>query len=564
MNLLSPATLGLAAAFLLLNAVGTPKLHGQPGPDFTAPIAPASQPLPSNIPPASPLAQVVHLVQAGIDENIVQSYISNSTSTFNLDSDRIIYLSDLGVPTSLMTLMMQKDQALQQQIASSQTPPPAPATPPTPDSTPDPTAAYASEPPPDNADASTQSVPPDVTVNYFYDTLTPYGSWVDVDGYGQCWRPTVVVYNHDWQPYGDCGHWINSDCGWYWQSGYAWNSTFHYGRWFRDANHGWCWWPDTVWAPSWVTWRYTDDYCGWAPLPPFTVYRPGVGFLFRGSGISVSFDFGLAADSFIFVPTDHFYDAHPRRFRCPPARLGEIYGRSTVINDLGSRAENGHYLVSNGGVPSQHFTQNGDGPVHTVPIHDLPNPYSGHNPSPMRRADYQPAPGNSSAPNRNFGNNNAGSTAPHSQLPERNLSVNNNFGTPAHNASQPNHPTSGGQYPGNGGVRTPVASGNYQPNTVNNGYQGQVHSAYPTTRPVQPSSAPIARNTPVYNYQQNTPAPISRPAPVETGNRFPEPAPYVAPHESPAPAAAPQRSAPAPAPQPAQSSGGNHSNGNGH
>ena len=569
MNLLSPATLGLAAAFLLLNAAGTPQILGQPTPAPASSITTASQSLPSNIAPTSPLAQVVHLVQAGIDESIVQSYITNSRSTFNLDSDRIIYLTDLGVPTSLMTLMMDKDRALQQQIASNQTPLPAPVAPATSDSTPDSTAAYANEPPPDTADDSAQSVPPDVTVNYFYDTLTPYGSWVDVDGYGQCWRPTVVVYNHDWQPYGDRGHWINSDCGWYWQSGYAWNSTFHYGRWFRDANYGWCWWPDTVWAPSWVTWRYTDDYCGWAPLPPFTIYRPGLGFLYRGSGISVSFDFGLDADSFMFVPTDHFYDAHPHRFRYPRARVGELYGRSTVINNLDSRFENGHNVVFNGGIPSQHFTQNGGGPVSTVAIHDLPNPYTGHNPEPTRRADYQPALRGSSDPARNSGNYNAGSPVQHSQLPGRNLPVNNNSGTPAHNANQPNHATSGGQYPGNGGARAPVASGNYQPNPVNGGYQGQLHSAYPSAQPVQPSSAPIVRNMPDNYYQQNSPAPAftARPAPVETGNRFSPPVQqYAVAHENPAPAPAvePQRSAPAPAPQPVQSSGGNHGNNDQH
>ena len=35
--------------------------------------------------------------------------------------------------------------------------------------------------------------PAAVTVNYFYDTLAPYGTWVEVEGYGRCWRPTVVV-----------------------------------------------------------------------------------------------------------------------------------------------------------------------------------------------------------------------------------------------------------------------------------------------------------------------------------------------------------------------------------
>ena len=75
-------------------------------------------------------------------------------------------------------------------------------------------------------------------------------------------------------------------CGWYWMSDYSWGwAPFHYGRWFHHARFGWCWMPDTVWGPSWVTWRYSDDYCGWAPLPPGAIYRAGVGFfLQRGGG----------------------------------------------------------------------------------------------------------------------------------------------------------------------------------------------------------------------------------------------------------------------------------------
>ena len=145
-----------------------------------------------------------------------------------------------------------------------------------------------------------------VTVNYFYDSLSPYGSWVVVNGYGRCWRPTVCLYNPGWLPYCDRGHWVYTDCGWYWSSDYAWGATFHYGRWFRNASFGWCWCPDTVWAPSWVTWRYSNNYCGWAPLPPGTSFQTGVGIVFNGSAVSVGFSFGLGANCFTFVPTHIF------------------------------------------------------------------------------------------------------------------------------------------------------------------------------------------------------------------------------------------------------------------
>jgi hypothetical protein len=45
-------------------------------------------------------------------------------------------------------------------------------------------------------------------------------------------------------------------------------ATFHYGRWTRLRNIGWIWVPGDEWAPAWVSWRKSNDYIGWAPLPP--------------------------------------------------------------------------------------------------------------------------------------------------------------------------------------------------------------------------------------------------------------------------------------------------------
>ncbi|MGD0745561.1 MAG: DUF6600 domain-containing protein, partial [Verrucomicrobiota bacterium] len=275
-RLFRKSTLGITLVALWLAGNHSAQLsnaQAQPAPpaptaaaDVSA-VPPASVTPPPSILPASPLAQVIRLVQAGVDGSVILAYVTNSTSTFNLDSDKIIYLSDLGMPNEVVSAMMERDQVLQQQMAVANPPPPPPEIP----------ATEPIEPPP-------PPEPAEVTVNYFYSSLAPYGAWVDVEGYGRCWRPTLVVYNSGWQPYCDRGHWVYSDCGWYWASDYSWGVTFHYGRWFHNSRLGWCWWPDTVWAPSWVTWRYSDDYCGWAPLPPFAVYRPGVGFVYRGNG----------------------------------------------------------------------------------------------------------------------------------------------------------------------------------------------------------------------------------------------------------------------------------------
>ncbi len=311
-------------AIVVLVAGAVPRILAQ---DQPQPNAVAENPLPANIPPGSPVAEVLKLVQAGVDVSVIQSYITNCPTAFNLDADQIITLSDAGVPMDLLNAMIAHDKNF---------------------SAPQTTAAPYNPASTDQTTSSEVVAPTaNVSVNYFYDNLSPYGSWVVVEGYGRCWRPTTVIYDTSWQPYSNRGHWVYTDYGWYWDSDYAWGVTFHYGRWFRDARYGWCWWPDTVWAPSWVTWRSGGDYCGWAPLPPFSVYRPGVGFLYRGQHVAIGFSFGLAASCYTFVPTRHFCDRRPHHYRVPENQITQIYGRTTVMNNYRDRGR----TIVNDGVP---------------------------------------------------------------------------------------------------------------------------------------------------------------------------------------------------------------------
>lgn len=297
--------------------------------------------LPPNIRPSSPLADVVKMAQSGVDEAVVLAFITNATGTFSLGSEEIIYLNDLGVSNELITAMMDRDQ-VNKQFWTSNAQPKAIATAP---------VAAATSAEPAEAAAPSYVTPPQATPtepqpeiasnDYFYDTLSPYGTWVNIDGYGLCWQPTVVVVNRHWQPYSDRGRWIYTDAGWYWLSDYSWGwATFHYGRWFRHARWGWCWWPDRVWAPSWVTWRYSGDYCGWAPLPPAAIYRPGFGFSYYGRSVGFSFDFGIAASWYTFVPVSRFCDPRPYHHRLPPHHVTKIYNNTTVINNYGSGNRN--------------------------------------------------------------------------------------------------------------------------------------------------------------------------------------------------------------------------------
>jgi hypothetical protein len=97
----------------------------------------------------------------------------------------------------------------------------------------------------------------------FYEPLRPSGEWIEVGSYGRCWRPTIVEVG--WKPYSD-GHWVWTDCGWYWESDEPWAwACYHYGSWVVDSRYGWVWVPDIEWAPAWVSWRTGGGYIGWAP-----------------------------------------------------------------------------------------------------------------------------------------------------------------------------------------------------------------------------------------------------------------------------------------------------------
>src|SRR3954454_3610611 len=105
-----------------------------------------------------------------------------------------------------------------------------------------------------------------VDLGFFYDSLAPYGNWIQRPSYGWVWTPRAV--SASWRPY-QAGHWVWSDEGWTWLSDepFGW-ATYHYGRWYQDAELGWSWVPGNDWAPAWVSWQEGQDYVGWAPLPP--------------------------------------------------------------------------------------------------------------------------------------------------------------------------------------------------------------------------------------------------------------------------------------------------------
>jgi len=133
----------------------------------------------------------------------------------------------------------------------------------------------------------------DVSFDYFYDALLPYGEWIEVDGYGFCWRPMDV--DVDWVPYSD-GYWAFTDAGWTFvgYEDFA-GIVYHYGRWVNVEAGGWCWVPDYEWGPGWVSWRNSDDHIGWAPLPPRAHWQPEIGI---STWVDTAYDIGPGSYNF--------------------------------------------------------------------------------------------------------------------------------------------------------------------------------------------------------------------------------------------------------------------------
>ena len=288
----------------------------------TRTIAPA----PVNLPPVA--SEALRMSEAGISDDVIASYIQSSAGSCTLDADQIVYLRDVGLSSAVLNAL----------VAHNQAPANGPAE--TPNSVGGQTGSSPTAPATNGPSAQ------------FYDALAPYGTWVDVPGYGWCWQPTVVVINPSWQPYSDEGCWLWTDNGWYWNSYYAWGwAPFHYGRWCQYPRYGWLWCPDNVWGPAWVCWRDYPGYCGWAPLPPGAFFTAGLGWTFNGLAVGFDFGFGLGPGCFTFCDYDNFCRRHPfGHFRRGPG--AEHFFRDSRVNN-NFAADMHHGFINRGIDPSR-------------------------------------------------------------------------------------------------------------------------------------------------------------------------------------------------------------------
>lgn len=159
-----------------------------------------------------------------------------------------------------------------------------------------------------------------VSLDLFYDELSPYGNWDMDPNYGDIWYPNE---GRNFRPYSSNGYWTMTEYGNTWVSNYDWGwAPFHYGRWVYNSYRGWGWIPGYEWGPAWVEWRSGNGYYGWAPMMP----RVGVSI---GINIPVS-AWCFAPVRYIYSPTFHRHAYYGR---------SNIYNRTTIIHNT--------YVVNN-------------------------------------------------------------------------------------------------------------------------------------------------------------------------------------------------------------------------
>jgi hypothetical protein len=158
-----------------------------------------------------------------------------------------------------------------------------------------------------------------VSYDDFYQSLAPYGQWIQDPQYGYVWSPDE---DNNFRPYYTSGHWVMTEYGNTWVSDYPWGwACFHYGSWTFDEYYGWLWIPGNYWGPAWVSWRYGDGFYGWAPLGPD--YRSGMSLI----------GYTCPGDWWVFIPPQYIYSGRYYQYWQGPMGNTRIIKHTTIINN---------------------------------------------------------------------------------------------------------------------------------------------------------------------------------------------------------------------------------------
>jgi hypothetical protein len=189
--------------------------------------------------------------------------------------------------------------------------------------------AQALETPPRVSGTDTSGNVATASYSTFYRKLEPYGVWRETSNYGYVWQPREAEHSRSWRPYTN-GRWVYTDAGWTWisEEPFGW-ATYHYGRWTRLRDIGWIWVPGDEWAPAWVSWRKSNNYVGWAPLPPEARFD-------RRAGIHNWADnyYDIGPDQYCFVPTDQFGAHRVETAVVPAQRNITIVNETTNVTNI--------------------------------------------------------------------------------------------------------------------------------------------------------------------------------------------------------------------------------------
>src|SRR5438477_1643729 len=163
----------------------------------------------------------------------------------------------------------------------------------------------------------------------FYTKLEPYGAWLETSDYGYVWQPRQAESSRSWRPY-TTGRWVYTAAGWTWisEEPFGW-ATYHYGRWTRLRGIGWVWVPGQQWAPAWVSWPKSNDYVGWAPLPPEARFDQPTGIHNWSDNY-----YDIGPDQYCFVATGEFGAQRAESTILPPERNVAIVNQTTNVTNI--------------------------------------------------------------------------------------------------------------------------------------------------------------------------------------------------------------------------------------
>ncbi len=237
--------------------------------------------------------------------------------------------------------------------------------------------------------------------NYYgLSDLSIYGSWVNLPGYGNSWRPFRVGFS--WTPYGN-GHWIlDPRLGWIWVSNEPWGwMPYHFGSWLLSPTLGWVWvsgGPSGLrhWQAARVNWVHAGNQVGWVAMSPND--REGApanlehGFVTR-TGISArnrdgSNQIVAAKDLQNVTPLKQ----PPAEFASRPSQGTPRSGLASAVRTIPQPSEGERTVVFDSG--TQTFI-NGNGKSGTAATMAL-LPHTGEVPAPVRTGAFgikvEPAP----------------------------------------------------------------------------------------------------------------------------------------------------------------------------